>query len=199
MSIEIIPNWHPFFVHFTIALLTVGTVLYLVSFVVSPPWRSGSFTTATWLLWIGGLMTVFTLLAGWQAFNSVNHDGPSHLAMLDHRMFALITGGLLIISLGLLYHFRRKGGPSPIAAVALVIMTGMLMVTGLKGAELVYRHGLGVQSMPEGGAHDHSAHDHSANDDHGTDEKRMENPKLEPGITSEEQPHEHPPGEDHAH
>lgn len=27
--IEIIPNWHPIFVHFTIALLTISTLLYV--------------------------------------------------------------------------------------------------------------------------------------------------------------------------
>ena len=28
--IEILPNWHPIFVHFTVALLTVAVALYLL-------------------------------------------------------------------------------------------------------------------------------------------------------------------------
>lgn len=239
VGIEIIPNWHPFFVHFTIAMLTVGPVLYLLAFIAGGSWRAQSLTTATWLLWIGGAITIFTLLFGWQAFNSVTHDGPSHRAMLDHRMFALITGGLLLVSLGLLYFFRAASRPSPIAAVALVAMTGMLMATGLKGADLVYRHGLGVMSLPKGGAHDHGAHNHEANghdheenaavkgvaeekDDHdhdghdhgahdhdadksnadkGSADKKTAKPveAEAPKPREEDTPHEHGPGEDHAH
>ena len=31
MSIEIIPNWHPIFVHFSVALLSVSGVMFLAS------------------------------------------------------------------------------------------------------------------------------------------------------------------------
>lgn len=33
--IEIIPNWHPIFVHFTVALFSVATGLYALSLLVS--------------------------------------------------------------------------------------------------------------------------------------------------------------------
>ena len=36
----------------------------------------------------------------------------------------------------------------------------MIAITGFKGAELVYRHGTGVISLPDTGTHDHSAHAH---------------------------------------
>ena len=33
MGIEIIPNWHPIFVHFSVALLSISALLYLAGLV----------------------------------------------------------------------------------------------------------------------------------------------------------------------
>ena len=50
--IEIIPNWHPIFVHFTVALLTMSVFFYGLSFVAPgnrfyEQWVS----VARWNLW----------------------------------------------------------------------------------------------------------------------------------------------------
>lgn len=211
MSFEIIPNWHPFLVHFTIALLMVGTVLYLLSFIKNASWQAGAFTAARWMLWIGAGMTGLTLLAGWQAFQTVVHDGPSHITMLSHRLYAFITAGLMVVALALMVvPFNEPDAaaevkaPSPLVAVVLVVMAVMLAVTGLKGAELVYRHGLGVQSLPKSGAHSHgdnAGHAHEDGDKQGA--AAPEAHKHEAGKTHDHGGHSHDgdthEGHDHSH
>ena len=55
------------------------------------------------------------------------------------------------------WRHRRVPEPGLGFAALLVIGLGLLGVTGWHGGELVYRHGLGVMSLPvaEGEGHDH--------------------------------------------
>ncbi len=167
--IEIIPNWHPIFVHFTVALLTTATLLFLVAAIArSQPWADAVLTTAHWNLWLGAALTVLTVAAGFYAYNTVTHDDPSHAAMTDHRNWAVGTA-LLFWALALYAAWwRRRYGTLNSAFVAITIVaSGLLATTAWKGGELVYRHGLGVLSLPqaEGEGHAHEAgsdHDHDA-------------------------------------
>jgi uncharacterized membrane protein len=69
--IEIIPNWHPLLVHFTIALLTIATLLFLATaFAGRNRPVHGIETTANWNLWLGAGLTVLTVAAGLQAAGS---------------------------------------------------------------------------------------------------------------------------------
>ncbi len=162
--IEVIPNWHPMLVHFTIALFISAWLFYLLAAVgasrdtLAGQWR----ITARWSLWLGALFTIATVLAGWDAYNSVAHDEASHRAMTEHRDWALVTAGLFfVLALWLGWRMRsgRREGPSFL--VALTVAVVLLAATAWRGGELVYRHGLGVMSLPSSGEHDHAAHDHA--------------------------------------
>ena len=154
MPMEIIPNWHPLFVHFTIALLFIATVLFVVGKLtpVTASWRGACLTVARWNLVLGVLITIGTILAGWYAFNTVNHDNFSHLPMLSHRLWALSTAAFFILLAVWSFVTRRKE-PQLLFVLCLVAASGALAVTGFKGGELVYRHGLGVMSMPQMDGH----------------------------------------------
>ena len=160
--IEIIPNWHPVFVHFTIGLLIVASLFHVVAAFNSKSANYYQFeNVANWNLWVGTVFAVITVVAGWFAFNSVDHDTPSHLAMIDHRNWALGTTALFILLA--IWSFRRAQKAIAITwliTVPLLVASGLLGATGWKGGELVYRHGLGVMSLPDTGAHDHAGHDH---------------------------------------
>lgn len=160
MEIEIIPNWHPIFVHFTIALLTLSAFLYVAGIVLQKP---HILTVARWNLWIGVLITVGTLLAGFYAYNTVVHDGPSHTAMTDHRNWALVTASVFVL-LALWAFWKQRGAKtvSPIFAVMIVLAAGLLAITGYKGGEVVYRYGLGVISTPDMRNHNLIVHSHDA-------------------------------------
>jgi len=88
---EIIPNWHPIFVHFTVALLSLAVVLVVVVPFIKSPLRDQWRTVARWALWFGAVFTIVTGLTGWYAYNTVAHDTPSHAAMTDHRAWAFAT------------------------------------------------------------------------------------------------------------
>jgi uncharacterized membrane protein len=187
--IEIIPNWHPIFVHFTIGLLVVATLFHVVATIYS---RSASYyqfeNVANWNLWVGAAFAIVTALAGWFAFNSVDHDTPSHLAMLEHRNWALTTTTVFVVLA--IWSFRRAQKAVPISwliTIPLIIASGLLGVTGYEGGELVYRHGLGVMSLPDTGKHDHGAHDHGAADSSGAGQNAVGSSDQHDGT----QAHEH--------
>lgn len=160
--IEIIPNWHPVFVHFSIGLLSISALFHLVAVTNSKSTNYYQFeSVANWNLWLGALFALVTIIAGWFAYNSVEHDTPSHLAMTDHKNWGLGTAVFFIVLA--IWSFQRARKSIPISwglAVLMLVASALLATTGWKGGELVYRHGLGVMSLPEKSEHDHQAHDH---------------------------------------
>ena len=163
--IEIIPNWHPIFVHFTVALLFLVGVIQLILFVTKElKLKESLFAAQNWMIGFGVLATLATIATGLQAYYSVNHDGPSHVAMTDHRNWALLTGGIFVLCAAL---FSMKSAAlKNIATYGFVLVTALVSVTAFKGGEIVYRHGLGVMSLPEvsGEGHDHEhadGHEHA--------------------------------------
>lgn len=185
--IEIIPNWHPILVHFTVGLLMLSVFLHVLARLPLPLALRGEWrVVAEWLLWLGGIFAVATAVTGWLAYNSVDHDDVSHVAMTTHRNWALPTAGVFVV-LALWSAWRRmarhKAMSPPITGIflAALVSGGVLLgATAWHGAELVYRHGLGVMSLPSGRtvpavpaeagsnrpsekkppAHDHSTHAH---------------------------------------
>jgi len=203
--IEIIPNWHPFFVHFAIALLVIAALFHVVAVLNSKSTNYYQFeNVANWNLWIGACFAIITVVAGWFASNSVEHDTPSHLAMLDHRNWALGTTALFILLA--IWSFRRARKALPITwliTLLLIIASGLLGATGWKGGELVYRHGLGVMSLPDAGEHDHAGHAHGS-DDHGSgDASSMQqedkNEEAEHEVGEKVHLHENEQKDDHPH
>lgn len=159
--IEIIPNWHPVFVHFTVALLITAAAIHLLLHILPEGEPANQLTVvARWNLRIGAGFTLLTFAAGWYAFYTVNHDGPSHLAMIEHRNWAMAAFALFMGAAGWEVYLSRRGkGKGWLFTGLLVIGAGLLLSAAWHGAELVYRHGLGVMSMPKpegpGHAHDH--------------------------------------------
>ncbi len=160
---EIIPNYHPLLVHFTIALLSISVVFYVIRLLlpINHRWREQWLNMANWNLWTGCLFAIATVIAGWFAYNSVAHDTASHAAMTLHRNWAIPTAILFLLigfsSIRLAMTNKLPGFKFISVSIVAAIM---LMVTGWLGAEAVYRYGLGVMSLPkvEAGAdgHNHS-------------------------------------------
>ncbi|MGQ0659152.1 MAG: DUF2231 domain-containing protein [Chromatiales bacterium] len=160
---QIIPNWHPIFVHFTVALLFVSSVLHVFAAMLSPvsPSRAQMALVARWNLWLGFLVSVGTAAAGFVAFDSVVHDDASHAAMKVHRNFALATLALYLpFVITSAIDAVRNRLASGAFAFALLVPTLLLVLTAWRGGELVYRYGLGVQSLPKVEAHHHD-HEHA--------------------------------------
>lgn len=159
--IEIIPNWHPLFVHFPIALLSMATLFFLAVNIFSNHSIQGQLRVlAYWNLWLGTGLAVIAAIAGWFSYNSVVHDTPSHTAMTDHRNWALVTLAVYIfISLWSVKHHKRTSDIG-LNFIFIILMAFILIAsTGWRGSEAVYRYGLGVMSLPKVEGEDH-AHEH---------------------------------------
>ncbi len=160
--IEIIPNWHPFVVHFAIGLLMVSVVLFVIARMLARlPLTARMTLAARWNLWLGTVFAVLSVLTGWQAFETVVHDTAGHEAMQVHRFWALITLGLFLLAsfLSVFERNRQQGGSIPLL---LFLLAGFvsLAATGYLGAKNVYVHGLGVERLPD--PEDHYHHDNEA-------------------------------------
>jgi len=166
--IEIIPNWHPIFVHFTIALLSIAGIGFILAYInIGGRFKADILKVAQWNFIIGSAITILTLLAGWYAYNTVAHDTASHAAMTDHRNWALATVGLMVLINAWLWRNRNKKAqrPSIPFVITIVLFMALLSSTAWRGGEVVYRYGLGVMSLPvsEGDGHDHQ---HAPGEEH---------------------------------
>lgn len=163
--IDIVPNWHPFWVHFPLGLLLVALPLYLFASLFPRHALAATATTvARWNLWLGSLLLLPTLWTGYLAYNSVAHDAAGHAAMERHLTAAWLTLLLFAVAAVLAWFERgRAAGASALLILLLICGGTALAITGYLGAENVYRHGIGVERLPDPGDHHHGdehAHDH---------------------------------------
>jgi uncharacterized membrane protein len=157
--IEIIPNWHPIWVHFAIALLITSAGLSLVF-----GWRprraglpANALIVARWTLRLGVLAAAGALLTGYWASGSVTHDDLGHANMLVHRNWAIVAASVFALA-ALLDLLKKDRTRVSILSIFLITAgSAALLVTGLEGAENVYEHGLGVQRLPAVGDHQRSS------------------------------------------
>ena len=207
MMFEIIPNWHPIFVHFTVALLSLSVGLFVVTYFMSGALKEQWQIVAKWCLWFGAGFTLITGATGLYAYNTVAHDTPSHLAMTEHRNWAIATITLFVaMAIWSVVWIRQRKALNVIFIVAMVISGGVLASTAWHGGEVVYRYGLGVMSLPkaEGDGHNHShggGHDHggSSTDNHHDDMSDMDMDFSDMDEMMEWEEHGHNDGHDHDH
>jgi len=170
--IEIIPNFHPLFVHFPIAFVTAALFFYAAGkFFKENRMAEQCLIFARWMLWATVIFAVVASMFGWIAYNSVDHDEAGHQAMMLHRKWALVTVGVLLLIAAADGWFQRFM-VAPYGFLAMLMVVWLLVIsTAWLGGEVVYRHGLGVMSLPEkegGLPHEHGM-DHnvtSPNEEH---------------------------------
>ena len=160
------PNIHPVLVHFTYALGTSAALAYVAGLLVpAGRWRDSLRPAADWMLALAALAVLATIAAGFQAYYSVAHDAPSHEAMTTHRNWAVPTG-LALLALAGWRWLRRASSPGPVFAISALAVAGLLTVTAWWGGTIVYKYGLGVQTLPEASGPGHD-HDHGGGAGHG--------------------------------
>jgi len=194
---EIIPNLHPVFVHFTVALLSVSTGLFIALQLfgarLPESLRQQLRSVARWNLWLGAAITLITVAAGFYAYNTVAHDAPSHAAMTDHRNWALATAplfiGIALWSMVCVWKKKMLGGRF---VIALLVAQALLLSTAWRGGEVVYRYGLGVMSLPQSEGVGH-AHAHGEGEGHADDQAVTDEPMDFSGMD------EMPKGDSHDH
>ena len=160
--IEIIPNWHPIWVHFAVALLSTSAFLFLIFGWGSSQTigRTNALIVARWTLRLGVIAALGALLTGYLASGSVTHDDVSHANMMVHRNWAFAASSIFAV-IALIDLMKRNETRLSILSILLLVAGGVTLAkTGLEGAENVYQYGLGVRSLPDISTHEHEQNDH---------------------------------------
>ena len=187
--IELIPNWHPVWVHFAIALLVTGAVGHTLALIRKS--QGGGMPQALivgrWTLWFGVLGAGLALLTGFWAAGSVTHDDAAHANMMVHRNWAIATTVLFALAAAFEW-LRRVQLQASVVTVALCLAGVVAIgVTGYEGGQNVFEYGLGVQRLPDVSSHDHNAAGHGHGDSVGNDadasgdHEHAESTDLDPG------------------
>ncbi len=158
---QIIPNFHPIVVHFPIALTIIAFLLSIAAYARrSHPVSAQLAAAGHFTLWLAAISAATAVLFGWLAFNSIsNHDDAGHAAMLLHRSWAILTAmGLILLAGWDAWKYRINELISVPMLFLLFMLSQAIAVTGWLGGEVVYRHGIGVLSMPSSGGGGHSHH-----------------------------------------
>jgi len=157
---NIIPNWHPIFVHFPIALITISLLFFITSRLLQMgKTNQGLLLAGYWCLWAGTLMAVFAGATGLYAYLTVEHTSVSHLVMNTHRDWAFgAFAMMLIMTLWSIRYYRSNRQPPVVFLLGLLITVVLISITAWYGTELVYRHGTGMIKPSEPHHGEHHAH-----------------------------------------
>jgi uncharacterized membrane protein len=148
--IQIIPNWHPMFVHFPIAFATAAVAFTVAGKLLKDRALAAQcLIMGRWMLWGAAITACVTAVFGWIASNSVLHDEAGRLAMTLHRNWAIgALVALVLLAAWVARTFRPIETPSNEYLILLSAVWLLLAIASWHGGEVVYRHGLGVMSLP---------------------------------------------------
>jgi len=142
----LLPGWHPFVVHFPLALvLTAATALAAARFVPNPRTAATLATVGTWNLVLGALAILLALGSGLAGVLDLELGAAARGAVAAHVKWAA-TAALLVVLLAV---WRGAGAaqearPSRLFLAVLAAACLALVATGHRGAINVYRFGIGV-------------------------------------------------------
>ena len=150
------PNLHPMVVHFPIALWLAATAAWGFALLRrnDDAWRFG-----LWMHTLGAGGAIAAVVLGYLATAKMGHDAPGHELVHVHRDIMVGATGLSVILTGLAWW--RRAGPGiwrPILGLASVALAATMTLGSDRGAELVFRYGIGVshETPPQTGhVHDH--------------------------------------------
>ena len=175
-GIAAMENIHPMLVHFPIAFFTAFFVIDCIGVVAKKTqWRY----VAAWLLYLGTIAAIFTVIAGLFAANSVAHGDEVHDILERHEHI-----GIAVLSLSLFlsaWRLKQWGMHSRGTNAVFLGLAGFLCFLLSLGADLgglmVYKYGVAVESAafsqtaanqdngaeqnPHDGGHSHGGHSHS--------------------------------------
>ncbi len=149
------PNPHPFLVHFPIAVLVAAVAADLLS--LRRPAHRATRDTATWLFCAGALTAMAAYFSGLSAAAAIRVPPEAGLAVTTHFGWADRTTWFFVffasLRLAMSYIWRTTARwVIAVSCLLSVIGLGLLTATALHGGRLVFRYGVGVESIPANGS-----------------------------------------------
>jgi len=143
---QITPGWHPIVVHFPLALIITATLCLSLARVL--PVARGAASLASWgtfNLCVGAVTVFLALGTGLAASIGLSVDAAAHQAIAAHVKSAVVTTMLvLLVAAWRGVGTDAKSRPGWGFLLMLWLAAGALTVTGYRGAQNVYVHGIGV-------------------------------------------------------
>ena len=139
--------WHPLLVHFPIALTLSAALLFIGARLIRrADWAAMLSTVATFNLCLGAGTVLLAIMSGVAAVVNVNVDDAARLAITSHVKWAIFTS----VALLLLAVWRGAGTapgsrPSTLFLVILLAASMAIYMTGYRGVQNVFAHGIGVE------------------------------------------------------
>jgi uncharacterized membrane protein len=152
-------NYHPLFVHFPIALLTT---FFFLDFVGTLFRNDNMRHAASWVLYLGTLGALATVLMGLQAAENVAHGSAVHPIMEQHKIYGLtLTSLAVILTLWrLLTNHLITGMANILHLLLAAIICGLLFLGADLGGLMVYKYGVSVKSVTPPTDNYHHQHSH---------------------------------------
>ncbi len=158
-GLQAVPNVHPLFVHFPIALLMIGGVLFFACYFFD---MREMLITAKWNLILGSLASVAAVITGLIAASTIPHNQEIHEAMTIHRNFMIVVA-LLSLSLGGYLYLKKEVfamHKNLIFLGCLALMLGLLTVGADFGGKMVFKYGAGTELFKKVNQESEGGHDH---------------------------------------
>ena len=150
----ILPGWHPIVVHFPLGLVMTGALLLLAARILRQERHAATLATVgSWNLCLGAFAALVALATGLAATLHLQVGPAAHQAISLHMRWAMFTTlALLLLAVWRGAGSAQESRPSWIFIVILLAATAALVVTGYRGGQNVYRHGVGVAGPADSAA-----------------------------------------------
>ena len=149
------PNWHIALVHFPIALIVIGTLVELFSFL---GWRGSGFRRAgRWMLLLGAIAAVPTTFSGMYALAELMPEGLHALAQKNAALAKAMNlhvwtqsiataAAMFVVVLWISLSDAWRDRLNILFKLLLLGVSGLILFGAHLGGESVYSHGLGVDT-----------------------------------------------------
>ena len=185
-GLSTMPNLHPIWVHFPIALLPVSLMLAVVA-----AWKDSLHEAVRWLLGASLAGAALAVWTGMRAESGMPHNEAIHSLMESHELIGWIVLGGTLLLFGWSLWRDSDGRPRVYYGflTALLLLNLALVQQADLGGRMVYGHGAGVAPMMEMMPDEGHSHSHSTAETPSLE--AVETPGETPQSNSSPQAHDH--------
>lgn len=147
-----LPNSHPLFVHFPIALTFSAMAMEALAFIYDEKYHR----VATWMLYLAAIAAVVTTLTGVRAMNLIVQEASAEPSGFVHdhihvhlRWMVVATAAITVLAAYVWWVNRasRWKAHRVVIFLGLVLVSTVIALGADRGARLVFEFGVGVKPM----------------------------------------------------